>query len=134
MTRAEKRRMQKEEERKKKTFVMTAEELDKIRAQERDKVREQLKQRTDMVARDIFMMMLIIPANVLVSEYWQKTAKKKMPKFTEDCLNLYEAWQMGAVDFEQMRTLAEEYSKVQFIKEGTATANAIERRQKQGLI
>lgn len=134
MTRAEKRRMQKEAERKKKTFVMTAEELDKIRAQEREKARAEFKARTDKVAEDIFLMMLVIPVNILVSEYWEKTAKRRIPKFAEECVNLYAAWNQGAVSWEQLQTLAEEYSKMKFVREGTAAANVVERRQKQGKI
>lgn len=134
MTRAERRRMEKEAERKKKTFVMTAEELDKIRLQEREKARQEFKAKTNNVALDIFKMMLIIPTNILVTEYWEKTARKRIPKFVDECLSIYEAWQQGAVDFEQMRSLAEEYSKIKFVEEGTSTANVIERRQKRGTI
>lgn len=34
---------------------------------------------------------LAIPLNVLVNDYWEKSARKRIPKFIEDVISLYEA-------------------------------------------
>ena len=44
-----------------------------------------------------FLYMLSIPLIILFEDYWQKTAKKKAPKFIEDVASLYESVQMGIV-------------------------------------
>lgn len=81
MSRAQNRREEKEKEQKKKTFIMTAEELYKIRNQEYLKAKRQMEAQNKKTAETILMMMLIIPANVLIADYWQKSAKKRIPEF-----------------------------------------------------
>lgn len=50
MSRAEVRRRKRENEKKAKTFVMTAEELQKVRLREREKVKQELREREDELA------------------------------------------------------------------------------------
>ena len=38
------------------------------------------------LAEEILHMMLVIPTNILISDYWQKTAKKRIPEFVEQCI------------------------------------------------
>lgn len=59
-----------------------------------------------------FLYMLAIPLNVLVNDYWEKSAKKRIPKFIEDVISLYEAVQQGVVSDEQLAELLYEYSGV----------------------
>lgn len=49
-----------------------------------------------------FMLMIWIPINVLASEYWEKTANKRIPEFTDKVASLYESVQSGAVTWEQI--------------------------------
>ena len=112
MSRAQNRREEKEKGQKKKTFVMTAEELYKIRNQEYLKAKRQLEAQNKQTAETILKMMLIIPANVLIADYWQKSAKKRIPEFMKSCMDLYQAWQQGVVEIEQMRKLTEEYAGI----------------------
>lgn len=49
-----------------------------------------------------FLYMLSIPLIILFEDYWQKTAKKKAPKFIEDVASLYESVQMGIVTEQQL--------------------------------
>ena len=79
VTRAEYRRAEKALDQKKKTFVMTAEELDKVRHQEFARAKKILMDKNDELAEEILQMMLVIPTNILISDYWQKTAKKRIP-------------------------------------------------------
>lgn len=60
-----------------------------------------------------YLLMLAIPLNVLVTQYWSKTAKSKAPKFIDDCLSLYESFQAGCVSYEELRDLLYEYSGVE---------------------
>lgn len=59
-----------------------------------------------------FLYMLAIPLNVLVHDYWSKTAKKKAPKFIEDVISLYESVQAGAVTDEELAGLLNELAGV----------------------
>ena len=52
-----------------------------------------------------FLFMLAIPLNVLVHDYWSKTAKKKAPKFIEDVMSLYASVQDGAVSTQELADL-----------------------------
>lgn len=59
-----------------------------------------------------FLYMLAIPLNVLVNDYWEKSARKRMPKFIEDVISLYEAVQDGVVSEQQLADLLDEYAGV----------------------
>ena len=59
-----------------------------------------------------FLFMLAIPLNVLVNDYWSKTAKRKAPKFIEDVASLYESVQAGAVSCDDLAALLDEYAGV----------------------
>ena len=63
--------------------------------------KEAKKMETEATERS-FLYMLAIPLNVLFNDYWQKTAKKKAPRFIEDCCSLYEAVQQGVVTDRQL--------------------------------
>lgn len=69
-------------------------------------VRETAKKAAEKQLHDAeekaFLRMLAIPLNVLVSDYWEKTGKKKAPKFTDDVLSLYESVEMGVVTDQQL--------------------------------
>ena len=100
MSRAEIRRARREENKKKATFVMTEEEIMKIRKQEYDRARKTIHEKSDQIAEDILKMMIVIPTNVLINDYWQKTAKKRIPIFVEEGMNLYQALSDGHVSRE----------------------------------
>ena len=74
MSRSEIRRKKREEEKKKKTYVMTADEIEKIRKQEWERAKKIHEQEMNEISDNIFLMMLSIPVNVLVSASWQKSA------------------------------------------------------------
>lgn len=126
MNRAERRRQGREAETAP-TYKLTAEDLKRIRQQEFDRARKLLSDTNTKVAADIMKMMLVIPVNVLVSDYWQKTARTRIPKFVEDCMSLYKAWETGAVDMEDMQQLAEEYSGIRLLDDDTPVGRATKR-------
>lgn len=127
MSRAELRRQKREQEKKTKTLVMTADELQKIRQQEFDKAKKLLMDRNDELTQEIWTMLLAIPTNVLIADYWPKTARQRIPEFVEKCMDLYRAWEQGAVDMTQMQELTEEYAGVKLVVPGTTTGKVIER-------
>lgn len=129
MSRAELRREKRKSEKKAKTFVMTAEELDKVRHQEFARAKKILMDKNDELAEEILQMMLVIPTNILISEYWKKTAKKRIPEFVDQCIGLYKAWEQGVVDMTEMQKLTEEYAGIKLVKDGTPTAKAISERK-----
>lgn len=129
MSRAELRRQKRENVKKAKTFIMTAEELEKIRMQEFNRAKKLLLDKNDDLAEQILQMMLVIPTNVLIADYWPKSAKQRIPEFVESCMSLYQAWEQGVVTMTEMQELTEEYAGIKLVKDGTPTAKAIGERK-----
>lgn len=125
MNRAEIRRKEREKQKKKATYVMTEEELEKIRKQEYEKAKKLIIDKSDEMAEEILKLMLVIPTNVLISDYWEKTAKTRIPKFVEDCMSLYDSWTKGAVSMEEMTKLTEEYAQIEIIDSKSKIKEAI---------
>lgn len=133
MSRAELRRQKREDVKKAKTFIMTAEELEKIRMQEFNRAKKLLLDKNDDLAEQILQMMLVIPTNVLIADYWPKSAKQRIPEFVESCMSLYQAWEHGVVTMTEMQELTEEYAGIKLIGKGTATDKAMKERVKRGI-
>lgn len=92
--RSERRRAEKEAK-KAKTAVynLTQEQINKIK--------EDAKNEAIDVA---FTLMLALPLEVLIGTgYWEKTAKKRLPKFLDDVLDLYDSWNKGVFTLEELR-------------------------------
>lgn len=60
-----------------------------------------------------FIDMLAVPCAVLAFDYWNKTAKKRIPEFVKEVVSLYESIQVGAVTREE---IIEEFEKNSGIK------------------
>lgn len=116
-----------------KTFIMTAEELEKIRMQEFNRAKKLLLDKNDDLAEQILQMMLVIPTNVLIADYWPKSAKQRIPEFVESCMSLYQAWEQGVVTMTEMQELTEEYAGIKLIGRGTVTEKAMKERAKRGI-
>ena len=105
MNRAEMRRQAKIDSKKNKTYNMTKEQVDKLTI--------------DMVRRAVDVsigMMIAIPLNILGREYWEKTADKRLPKFMDECMSMYESIEAGALtlselieDTQSLATIKSEY-------------------------
>lgn len=132
MTRAELRRAQRESKSSTKTYNMTATQLQALEKRMYDeaykRAREDILSHIDRLGDEIFKMMLVIPTNLLIEDYWKKSAKKRIPKFVEDCLSLYDAWICGVVDMDQMVKLTEEYSGIKLVEEDTPTWRSLRRK------
>jgi len=74
---------------------------------------EAMESQAQALATDkAFLYMLAIPLNVLVNDYWPKSAKERAPKFIEDVIKLYEAVQEGSVKESELAQLLEEMAGV----------------------
>ena len=67
----------------------------------------------DRASKRAFLTMLAIPLNVLVNDYWSKTAKKKAPQFIEDVLSLYDSYEKGYVTDKELAQLLKDYAGVE---------------------
>ena len=94
MTRAERRRAEKEaQKRKTAVYNLTQEQIDQIKAEARN----------DAVDT-AFTLMLALPLEILIGDgYWEKTAKRRLPKFLDEVLSLYDAWNKGVLTLEELR-------------------------------
>lgn len=131
MTRAELRRAQKESESTTKTYNMTAVQLQALERRIYDeaykRARENILSNIDRLGDEMFKMMLVIPTNLLIEDYWKKSAKTRIPKFVDDCLSLYEAWTQGVVNMDEMVKLTEEYSGIKMVEKDTPTWRSLRR-------
>lgn len=92
MGRAELRRIQKENEKQTKTYTLTQEQMDEL-------YNKALKE----AVKKAFFLMLAIPLEILITEeYWMQSAKEKMPKFMDEVLYLYNAYEEGSISIEEM--------------------------------
>ena len=126
MRRGEIRRAKREQQKKKATYTMTVEDIVRIRNEEYQRAKKEVLGKTQELADDILKMMLVIPVNVLISDYWEKSAKKRIPKFVDDCLSLYEDWINGYISMEEMQKLTEEYAGIKLIEPGSDIEKSIE--------
>ena len=125
MKRSEIRRVEREKNKGKANFNMTALELEKIRRQEYERAKRDLDEKEQAIAKDIFRMMIVIPTNVLISDYWPNSSKKRIPEFVKKCMDLYEAWTAGCVSMTEMQNLTEEYAGIKLIDDNSATGRVM---------
>lgn len=124
MGRAERRRTQKLEQKKKTvTYNLTRAQLDSM---VREKISEELdrvkQEATDEAVNTAMILLLTIPLEVLMDHYWTKSYAKRIPKFTERVLEYYERWQNGELDMEKLKEDLWEYGGVKLVEsEGEAT-------------
>ena len=57
-----------------------------------------------------FLHMLAIPLNILIIDYWPKSARKRIPEFIDKVLSLYESVQLGVVTDEELREVLRDYA------------------------
>lgn len=95
MNRAEARRLKREEAKKKATYNLTREQIDKIKL---DAINEALDK--------AFTLMLALPIRVLQTSY-PKIVKKetRLNNFMTEILKLYEAFNNGEIDLQELNDL-----------------------------
>ena len=106
MTRAEKRRLMKNEAKRANpaTYNFTKEQLDEYVQAEIDRKLSSIKQEvTDEAISAAMVLLFTLPMKVLMDHFWQKSYAKKIPKFTELILDYYNAWENGELNMDEMR-------------------------------
>ena len=78
---------------------------------------QKAKEMEQEVTEKTFLYMLAIPLNVLVNDYWSKTAKTKAPKFIEDVLSLYDSVMSGSVTDRELADLLYDMAGVKITSE-----------------
>lgn len=61
------------------------------------------KEAVDEAVSTAFLLMLSIPVMILHDKYWVKTASKKLPKFVDECLDLWDSYNKGYVELEDLK-------------------------------
>ena len=94
MNRAERRRAEKQATKAKvATYNLTEDQINKIK-------QDASKEAIDTA----FTLMLALPLEVLIGDgYWVKSAKKRLPKFMDEVLSLYDSWNKGVLTIEELR-------------------------------
>lgn len=112
-----------------KRVTITMEELKRIKRLEAKKVKEILMMKNG----EVFKRMLIIATNVLIADFWPKSARKKIPEFVERCMSLYEAWKKGVVTMDEMQKLTEDYAGIKLVEKGIPTDKTLKERARKEL-
>jgi hypothetical protein len=60
------------------------------------------------------MLTLAVVLNLLIEDYWVKTAPQRVPKFAEDVINLIDAIQCGVVGVEECVEYVERVTGMKF--------------------
>ena len=60
------------------------------------------------------MFTLAVVLNLLIEDYWKKTAPQRVPKLAEDVVNLIDAIQCGVVDVEDCVAYVEQETGMKF--------------------
>ena len=78
----------------------------------RECAKKQAEKMENSATDNAFLYMLAIPLNVLVNDYWSKSAKKRAPKFIKDVMSLYEAVQDGVVSKDDLSDLLKDMAGI----------------------
>ena len=106
MTRAERRRLMKDEIKqiKKPMYQFTKAQIDAIVQTEVEKRIKECKQEiTDEAINTAMLLLFTLPMKVLMDNFWQKSCSQRIPKFTELLLQCYNDWEDGKIDMNEMK-------------------------------
>lgn len=120
MTRSEKRRNEREENKKKSVYNFTQEQLNEIIekriASEIDKAK---KEATEAAINKAMTLLFVLPMEVLMDYYWTEETEytEKIPEFTEHVLEYYQMWQRDELDMDKMEEDLWTYGGIKFVEE-----------------
>ena len=115
MTRAEKRRLMKEDNKQTKTptYQFTKEQIDAMIQTEVAKKLDEVKQEiTEESIAAAMELLFVLPMEVLMDNFWQKSYAQKIPKFTEMLLDYYQSWENGELDMDKMKEDLWKYGRI----------------------
>lgn len=105
MNRAERRRQEKQQCRKPKTYTLTDVEIQKIK-----------EEAAHNAINTAMTLMLVLPMEVLMDHYWKKSYGKRIPEFTERVLQMYSDWVDGKLDMKELQKDLWEYGGVRLVE------------------
>lgn len=119
MTRAEKRRWYRQDQKEKtRTYNFTESQLKKYVEKEVNRVlADQNKKITDEAINTAMLLLLTLPMEVLMDHYWIKSYRKRIPEFIQYVLDYYKSWQNGELDMDEMKEDLWVYGGVRLEKE-----------------
>lgn len=117
--RAELRRKEKAEKKAKTaTYNLTQAQLDEmIRAGMEKEIKKAKEEATEEAINQALALMLILPLEVLMDYYWQKSYATRIPVFVTRVLEYYSKWENGEFDMEELKKDLWEYGRVKFVYE-----------------
>jgi hypothetical protein len=95
--------MQRAANKKQKTYTLTQAQIDQIKADD-----------TEEAVNQAMVLMLTLPLEVLITDYWPKTAYKRGQEFTEKVLALYHRWENDEVSMDELKADLWEYGGIRF--------------------
>jgi hypothetical protein len=95
--------MQRAANKKQKTYTLTQAQIDQIKADA-----------TEEAVNQAMVLMLTLPLEVLITDYWPKTAYKRGQEFIEKVLALYHRWENGEVSMDELKEDLWEYGGIRF--------------------
>ena len=122
MGRAERRLLERQKAQRQKVYTLTEDEIRRIKRNaaesalknvtKSDTITNLKEEITADAVNTAMLLMLVLPMNVLMEDYWPKTYEKKIPEFTEKLLNKYNQWIDGKLDMEKLKKDLWEYGGV----------------------
>lgn len=113
MNRAERRRSQKSAQRQPKVYTFTEDSLkNHVETMVKAEMEKERQGFIDEAVNHAMLLLFVLPMEVLMDFYWQKSYAKKIPEFTKHLLDYYERWQNGELDMEEMKADLWEYGGV----------------------
>ena len=122
MTRSEKRRNEREENKKTPVYNFTQEQLNEIIEKRiAAEIAKAKKEATEAAINKAMTLLFVLPMEVLMDYYWTEEAEytEKIPKFTEHVLEYYQMWQRDELDMEKMEEDLWTYGGIKFVEEET---------------
>lgn len=89
---------------------LSATELGKIRKMSEEAANKMETQATEKA----ILYMLAIPISVLCTDYWEKSAKKRIPEFAKKVWSLYKSVEMGCVTDEDLAQMLDDFAGMKF--------------------
>lgn len=119
MGRAEMRRAAREKEKAKTaTYNLTREQLDILVKEEMQKHIGNMRQEvTDDAVNTAMTLLLTLPMKVLMDHYWTKSARQRIPQFTEHLLDYYQKWQAGEFEMDELQQELWEFGGIKLVEE-----------------
>lgn len=120
MGQAEYRRRQKAARKKEKIYTLTQAQIDGLKEEAVEEALRQAEKRIDKAKESVteeavgkaLALTLVLPLEVLITDYWPKTAHKRGPEFVAKVLDLYERWENDEVSMNDLLDDLWEYGHV----------------------